>query len=162
MRQFQIDYYKKLFSFIPNDFKGNIDIQKIDEGFLRNHYQDYYWDGSLGSSKEEYSVDFVLDNGEIIKNAVKVGEHSGSNYAYSQEVYIKGETIAEAIDRLGIASQIRYIVVYFSGYNDWSGQELRKWNDLTIYKNSNCYIEKYIENLKREIEKDINNKIKNI
>ena len=160
MKNFRLESFKKIFSFIPDNFGGNIDVQKIDEGFLTVHYEDYYWDGSLGSSREEYVVDFILENGEVLLNAVKIGEHSGSNYAHSQEIYRKGETIAEAIDRLNVADKIKYIAVYSTGSRDWSGQEFRNWNDLTIYKTAkNENIEDILLKLKEEVDREVRKSI---
>ena len=160
MSNFRLESFKKIFNFIHNDFKGDVNVEKIDEGFLRNHYEDYYWDGSLGSSKEEYVVDFILENGEVLENAVKIGEHSGSNYAHSQEIYCKGETIAEAIDRLGIASQLKYVAVYSKGYHNWSGSPLENINNLTIYKaGKDEKIEDILLKLKKEVDQEVRKSI---
>lgn len=73
-------------------------------------------DGSLVGINKREEVSFVLNDGSVIRNAVRQeGEH-GSNYAHSQTLRESGESVLEAIDRHGCAEFLRMIVVVRSGF----------------------------------------------
>ena len=160
MRQFKLEAYKKYFPFIPEDFQGDVIVKTLDEDILIQSFEDRYWDGSLGSDEDIFKIDFIFEDGEIIKNAVKMGEYSGSNYAHSSTVDVKGETIAEAIDRLNIANKLQYIAVYNKGYSNWEGSPVERWDNLTIYSlPPEVNIGDIIIKLKKEAEEKVKKEI---
>lgn len=151
MKRFELESYKKVFNFIPEHYKGDIFVEKFNETVLSQSFQDFEWNGSNGNSYDYYSADFVLENEQVLENAVKVGKKSGSNYAHSETIDIDGETIAETIDRLDVANKLKYIAIYNNGYSNWD--EKKEWHRLTIYKlPDGNYIEKLISKIKKEID----------
>ena len=159
MRNFRLESFKKIFSFIDNDFNGDVNIEKFDENVLKKDFQNRYWDGSLGSDENKFQIDFVLTDDNVIKNAVQIGQYSGSNYANSSTVDYRGETIAEAIDRLDIGDKIKYIVIYNKGYSNWAGSDCESWNNLIIYRIPEGIISGIILKIKKEIEEQIKKEI---
>ena len=133
MKNIKLESLKKIFDLIDSGYE--ICIGKFDKDVLEQSFQDFDWNGNLGSSADFFSVDFVLEDGQILISPLKIGLRSGSNFAYSSFINRQGETIAEAIDRLGVASQLKYILVYNDFYSNWNFRQ--EWHKLTIYKISN-------------------------
>ena len=134
MKRFKNQSYLKHFPFLRELSLENSDItvKRLDENILSRSFQSSYHDGSCGSDREDITIKFIDDEGNIYSNVVKIGERWASNYAHSQSVDVAGETLAEAIDRF--SNTIKFVVINFSGYSDWSGSENETWDSTTVYK----------------------------
>lgn len=94
------------------DRAETLSIKRMDENFLRWTPSTYRWTGSLVGINSGSRLDFVLADGSVITGAVNQSGTSGSNYAHSETSEWEGETVAEAIDRHGVAETLQYIVGY--------------------------------------------------
>lgn len=85
-------------------------VRKVDETFLRSVPETYSWDGSVVSINRGSSIQFItrqdheLSSGPIygFSDPVQGSGTSGSNYAHSETSEWDGESVAHAIDRLGL------------------------------------------------------------
>ena len=138
MNRFKYQAYLEEFPFlkeiIGEETPDNITIKRADENLLRIIPQYSYHDGSMGESRHEEKIHFVLNDGTIISDAVKQDGSETSNYAHSQSRYWEGETILEAIDRHGVADTLQYIVQDIYNLDDWSGQEYDCTWRIVLYK----------------------------
>lgn len=94
------------------DKAETLSIKRMDEDFLRTTPSTYRWTGSMVNCDSGSRLDFVLADGSVITGAVNQAGTSGSNYAYSETSEWEGESVAEAIDRHGVAETLRYVVEY--------------------------------------------------
>jgi hypothetical protein len=138
MNRFKLQAYQKEFPFlqdlIGDEIPDSVRIKRADENLLKVVPQYSYHDGSMGITKMDERVHFILNDGTIIKNAVEQKGHTSSNYAHTQDQYWKGEAVLEAIDRHGVAESLVFIVVEKYYLDDWSGQEYTKEYTFTVYK----------------------------
>ncbi len=138
MNRFKLNAYIQEFPFLRNiigdSIPDSVRIKRADENLLKVVPQYSYHDGSMGITKMDERVHFILNDGTIIENAVEQKGHTSSNYAHSQERSWDSETVLEAIDRHGVAESLAFIVVEKYYLDDWSGQEYTKEYTLTIYK----------------------------
>jgi hypothetical protein len=138
MNRFKLQAYCEEFPFlqglIGDAIPDSVRVKRADDNLLKVVPEYYYHDGSMGETKIDEKVHFVLANGSILHDAVEQGGKKTSNYAYSQEQSWEGETVLEAIDRHGVADKLQYIVVEYYYLDDWSGQEYTKEYSFTIYK----------------------------
>ncbi len=138
MNRFKLQAYCNEFPFlqdlIGDEIPDSVRIKRADENLLKVIPRYSCHDGSMGITKMDETVHFILNDGTIIKNAVEQNGHTSSNYAHSQDQYWDGETVLEAIDRYGVADKLQYIVVEYYYFDDWSGQEYEKEHSFTIYK----------------------------
>ena len=127
MNRFKYQAYLEEFPFlkeiIGEETPDNITIKRADENLLRIIPQYSYHDGSMGESRHEEKIHFVLNDGTIISDAVKQEGSESSNYAHSQSRNWEGETVLEAIDRHGVADTLQYIIQDVYSLDDWSGSE---------------------------------------
>lgn len=93
-----------------------IKVARLSREFLAFVPEHTSHDGSMVGIDKREEVSFVLNDGAIIRNAVRANGTHGSNYAYSETLHEEGETILEAIDRHDVASSLRLIVVVRSGF----------------------------------------------
>jgi len=134
-----------------------INFGQIDKDFLKMSFQDKSWDGSAGSDESIYEI-FFYNGGRIYKDVVKIGEFSGSNYAYTQKVDLPGESLAEAIYRFAKNNSICEdfcIIIKNKGYYNWSGSPYRKWYTITVYQQKNNNVLDLIEEIIKEIEEEV-------
>ena len=138
MNRFKLQAYCNEFPFlqdlIGDEIPDSVRIKRADENLLKVVPQYSYHDGSMGITKMDERVHFILNDGTIIKNAVEQKGHTSSNYAHSQERSWDGETVLEAIDRHGVAESLTFIAVEYYYLDDWSGGEYTREYTLTIYK----------------------------
>jgi len=130
---------------IEKDFEGKnipfeevtykeFSVRKIDRNLLSFVPGETRWTGSLVDEHCIDRVSFVLP-GRILYDAVERAGLSGSNYAYSRREEWEGETVADAIDRLGIdPAQIVYIIVSSRNWDDTAGRELEDEYLVTVYR----------------------------
>ena len=152
MNRFKLNALKQEFSFLKDtallrrdgseresDSLDGIVIKRITKDLLNHTPREHFWDGSLVGIEEWERVDFVLNdynnpqNHIIVRDAVKCSGDSGSNYAHQGHYEWDGETILEAIDRLGMADTLLYIVISEGGYNIVEHHSQSNWRT-TIYK----------------------------
>jgi hypothetical protein len=138
MNKFKLEAYKQEFPFlgeiIGDAIPDSVRVKRADDNLLKVVPEYYCHDGSMGATKIDEKVHFVLADGSILHDAVEQGGHTSSNYAHSQEQSWEGETVLEAIDRHGVAESLDCIVIEYYYLNDWSGQEYTKEYSFTIYK----------------------------
>lgn len=159
MIQFKNQTYQKHFPFLSIGEETHVDIQRLDENVLEKSFQYYSWDGSMGSSETNYKIDFVLEDGSILSD-IRIGDRTGSNYAHTSQTDNPGETIAEYIDRKGIADKLKFVVVYESGHSHWGQSTDGDDDNCTIYKlPKDEKISEIVEKFRKKIEAEINAKI---
>jgi hypothetical protein len=138
MNRFKYQAYVQEFPFlqelIGDEIPDSVRIKRADENLLKIIPTYSLHDGSMGITKLEEKIHFVLTDGTIIMDAVKQKGHTSSNYAHSQERSWDGETVLEAIDRHGVAESLAFIVVDEYYLDDWCGGEYKREFSLTIYK----------------------------
>jgi hypothetical protein len=138
MNRFKLQAYCEEFPFLQDLIGGKIPdsicVKRSDDNLLKVVPEYYYHDGSMGETKIDEKVHFVLADGSILHDAVEQGGQTSSNYSYTQEQSWEGETVLEAIDRHGVAESLNCIVIEYYYLNDWSGQEYTKEYSFTIYK----------------------------
>jgi len=146
MNRFKYDALKDEFPFLaqtamsteegskrdPKNCDG-ISIKRISQELLDKTPQEHNWDGSLVGINKWVRVDFVLEDGSIIKDAVKARGSSGSNYAHSETHSWEGETVLEAIYCRHAITLVKFIVWTEGGYNVVEHYSQRDWHS-TIYK----------------------------
>ncbi|MFL1672504.1 hypothetical protein [Paenibacillus dendritiformis] len=121
----------------------HIVIKRLDDVVLNMKPRHESASGSMVSIDDEQRVHFILDDGQIIIDAVhKEWEHRTDNDWFEKP----GETILEAIHRIGVANQVKHIVIAHIGYDIVQHRSTEKWN-VTVYK-----LPKYTT-LSAEIEK---------
>lgn len=74
--------------------------------------------GSLIYGKDEWTVYFIMPDGEVIKNPCKVEKHETSNYAGDEGYTCEGETIGEALERF---PDTRFVVLFHREILDRDG-----------------------------------------
>jgi hypothetical protein len=123
-----------------------VSIKRVTKELLAKVPKEYAWDGSLVGIDEWTMVHFVVEEpmeyitgrrkeGVLteLPSAVRCHVHTGSNRAHEGEHESQGETILEAIYRLGITETLRYIVIVRGGYNVVESYSRPNW-EATIYK----------------------------
>jgi hypothetical protein len=93
-------------------------------------WQDSFWNGSMGSSKNEFCVHGYSPAKGFVNISHIVGEYSGSNYAYSNTVNKEGLPLY-AVE--GIAEFI-FFVVQETGHHHWDGGRNEEWENITLFK----------------------------
>ncbi|MEM0504130.1 MAG: hypothetical protein QXT58_05415 [Archaeoglobaceae archaeon] len=73
--------------------------------------------GSLIYAKDEWTVYFIMPDGEVIKNPCKVAKYETSNYAGDEGYACEGETIGEALERY----PARWVVLFHREILDRDG-----------------------------------------
>ncbi len=126
--------FSKEFPFIRESC-GDIEIKKMD-GILAQYVPKKFFQKDYFYLEEEEQVDLVLEDGEIISNAVNRKEWK---FDPSQKNLQDGELIIEAILRHNVAKKIKFIVIYKKGkHNQRSGfvqsGQFIKWHNCVIYK----------------------------
>ncbi len=138
MNRFKYQAYVQEFPFlhdlIGDEIPDSVRIKRADENLLKIVPRYYYHNGSMGVSKMDEKIHFVLADGSIIYDAVKQSGHTSSNYAHTQEKFWDGETVLESIDRHGVADQLQYIVQDVFDLDDWEGQKYHRSWEMTVYK----------------------------
>ena len=165
MNRFKKQAFLKEFPWLGNmleqmewsiDEVQEIKVKRADENLLSTVPSYYYWDGSAGVTHFEEKINFILKDGTIIKNAVTQEIESGSNYAYSQPQKRPGESLAEAIDRLNVASDLNFIVVCTIDIDDWPGREYSNYRGIVIYKPpKNRSYDDIIKHFKEQAERQV-------
>jgi len=138
-----------------------IQVKRLDENILNKIPFTYYWDGSMGVTDDEESIDFILKDGRIIKNAVRSGGVSGSNYAHTGKHKWSGQTVLDAIIEKNVIDDLLYIVYYEDKYSNWNQSTDENSLKITIFKlPKNVTIrelaEKYIMETERRIKEQTN------
>lgn len=142
MNRFKYQAYLQEFPFLHKILGEDVDprgidkmtIKRADENLLSYTPHSSSHVGSMGRTKSETKVHFVLMNGEILENAVIQEEQYSSNYSGDTPFNNEGESILEAIDRCEIDNNIAYIVVERYYIDDWSGREREEEYTIEIYK----------------------------
>ena len=145
MNRFKFEAFKKEFPFL-REILGDVSpleideikIKRADENLLTYIPCDSSHVGSLGRTKSEVKIHFVLNNGEIIQEAVIPEKSYSSNYSGDTPFEKEGETVLEAIDRHGVAESLAFIVAEKYYLDDYSlrepGVDLRKFLDLEDFE----------------------------
>jgi len=142
MNRFKLQAYLQEFPFlqdiIGDEIPDSIRIKRADENLMKFVPCYSRHDGSMGRTKHETRVHFVLYDGSIdgsiILDAVRHEECFSSSYAGYSPYSIDGETVLEAIDRHGIAEKLQFTIVEEYFLDDWSGQEYVEEYTVTLYK----------------------------
>jgi len=135
----------------------DVQVKRLDEVVLR-HLEPVVeiHTGSMVDIHIEDEVHFVLNSGKIMKNVVHQRFEWRSNYIHEEPVDKPGETILEAIDRLGVADVIRYVVLQEQGHEYVSGQYDREVALITIYKlPRGKTLGEFVEKARRDAEKEV-------
>ena len=93
---------------------GSVHIKQVDEHLLDMRSLCYYHDGHIETQNKE-TVSFALKDKNLLC-AVYQNADVGDN---KNRIHSKGETVRDAIQRLGIADELKYILVdhiYRNGY----------------------------------------------
>lgn len=112
----------------------NIQVKRADENLLSKVPSNSLWTGSLGKSEGWEQIHFVLQNGNVLKNAVEGAEEYRSNYAHESEYYRDGESILDALSSLENPDDILYIVEEGYYYSGWSGGQEEEYYSIIIFK----------------------------
>lgn len=113
---FKREALRKEFPFL-SQFKQEMEkaeelsIKRIDAEFLNWTPTDYTVDGSVVGISRGEIVNFVLSDGTVVKDAVRQDYEHRSNYAHTDTSSGAGETVLHAIDRLGVAEKVDFVVV---------------------------------------------------
>ena len=138
MKRFKIQEYYEEFPFllniIGNDNPDDIDIKQADEKLLQTTPEYYFHNGSCGITEKSTKIHFILNNGDIIKNAVEQQGSSSSNYSDIESREWDGETILESIDRHDVAKTLKFIVVEDYFLNNWTGSEVEESYTIGVYE----------------------------
>lgn len=95
--------------------------------------QDYFKNGSMGSSKNSFGVyGWSPETGFIPVNEC-IGEDSSSNYAHSDRTDIAGLDLHECQN----VDKYLFFVVHEYGHNSWEGCNQELWDTWTLYKAPN-------------------------
>ena len=89
-------------------------VRKVDEGFLRSVPQSYSWTGSAVDIDRGSEIRFVLRDDQAgfkVTAPVECQSESGSNYAHSDTTYSDGESVAHAIERMGLEPAVIVAIV---------------------------------------------------
>ncbi len=111
----------------------SVEIKRITVEVLDKKPSDNDYIGSLVGIHEWDEVVFVLDDGTVMRDAVKRGAYWKSNYAHEGNRTSDGEDMLEAIARLDVANTLAYIVWACGGYNAENHYSAGNWR-ATIYK----------------------------
>ena len=114
--------------------KDYVTEKELSQDILSSKYYNISWNGSAGNEVYEYRIDIELDDGRIITNAVKIGSYVTGKYGQAPKIDTPGESIVEAINRLGVAETIKYIIVNRLCYRYWNNQQEKNWKEKTIYR----------------------------
>lgn len=138
MNKFKLEAYMKEFPFlqdlIGNEIPDSVRIKRADGNLLKVVPRYYRHDGSLGVTKYNEKIHFILSDGSIILDAVEQEGERTSNYGGEEPHSWEGETVLEAIDRHSVADQLQYIVQDVFDLDDWEGQKYRRSREMVIYK----------------------------
>ena len=138
MDRFKYQAYMQEFPFlqdiIGDEIPDSVRVKRTDENLLKIIPRYYYHDGSMGRTKVEERVHFILADGSILCDTVRQSGHVSSNYAHSQLREWEGETVLEAIDRHGVAENLAFIVQDVFNMDDWEGQTYYRSWEIVIYK----------------------------
>ena len=122
----------RLLNWVSHGYAPTVTIKRADVDLLNKKPSQYYWDGSCGDTERTLSFVFVSKDGEMLQEQARPDYVSGSNYAHSATTRRDGETLAEVIDRSGIADFIGWIVsILIDSYNWDRSYETRS---IVIYK----------------------------
>jgi hypothetical protein len=122
-----------------NDTQGNsldcdsIKIANITSDLLAHSPRYKGATGSLVGIDNGERFDFVLSDGQIIKNAVASGGSVIHNEAHTDNEYYDGETVLEGIDKHQVAKCLAFIVKISYGYNIRDHHSLNNYS-IIIYK----------------------------
>ena len=125
------------FQVIERLFQGqisatSIQLMKDEKIDLEKTFQETYWDGSMGSNKDQIEV-FVWDMKNGLKKLhINIGEYSGSNYAHSDTTNQEGERLIDALLRLDTCPT--HIAIRNWGYSSWEGSQSSHWDRLKVYR----------------------------
>jgi hypothetical protein len=137
MNRFKYQAYVQEFPFlrgiIGDAIPDSVRVKRADDNLLKVVPEYYCHDGSMGATKIDEKVHFVLADGSILHDAVEQSEHISSNYN-AQTKEREGETVLEAIDRHGVAESLAFIIVEHYYLNDWEGSCYENEYTFTIYK----------------------------
>jgi len=157
--------YREEFPFLPSeeDFQDplqmvrdlrSILIKKIDLNLLDHIPCIDSASGSLIGIYDEEWIDFILEDGTILQDAVLQNyQHydAGRGDAPSKE----GESILSAIYRLNIADKVKFIVSYRKGYEIIDHHSTDAW-EVAIYKlPKNLSLSEIISERKEKIKSEI-------
>ena len=95
--------------------------------------------GSLVGIDNGERFDFVLRNGQIIKDAVRASGDVVHNEAHTENENYDGETILEAIDRAGVVDTLEYIIKMEYGYNIRDHHSQGNYR-MTVYKEAKVLV----------------------
>lgn len=145
MRKTQFDAYVSEFPFITNVLADSqfceldvlacdsVRIARLGQEALEFTPREDEESGNLVGICIRERVSFVLDDGTILDNAVKQDFTYRSHSGHGSERSGKGETILSAIDRLGIAETVRFVVRIDSGYEVQDSFSQDNWS-MIVYK----------------------------
>jgi len=142
MKRFRNQAFYKEFPFLskwkeeehePLIFEAEISIKRLDNEILRETIDEEFRDGSLVDYENCVRIIGVLDDNSFVED-YNCGYYYESNYAHQEPRECPGETIAEWIDRMGVAERLCYIIIHRYGHDYVSDSREERWNYLTIYK----------------------------
>ncbi len=148
MNRFKFQAFVEEFSFlaevfIPDEYGygdkldqencDEITVQRIDAQLLNAVPKTKKATGSRVGVNNYERVDFVLRNGEVIRDAVKCDLAALHHEAHVDNEHRRGESVLEAIDQYRIGEDLQYIVWIMKGYVIRNHYSQSNWR-ATIYK----------------------------
>lgn len=144
MNRIKFNAYLKEFPFLEecnirwNHQRESINCDEIKISRIGRELLDYTpsYNGATGSLvgiDDGERFDFILKDGQIIKDAVAASGHVTHNEAHTDDEHLTGETVLEAIDREDVAENLEFIVKVCYGYNIRDHYSLSNYS-MTVYK----------------------------
>ena len=117
-----------------------ISVKRADEALLAMIPQESYHTGAMGETSYFQQVTILLGSGDWWRDCVKRAGESRSNYDHITPSRWEGETIAEAVVRLGgekdfSVDDIQVIAIRTRTFDSWSGDDHSTDEDnIVLYK----------------------------
>jgi hypothetical protein len=102
------------------------------------------WNGSMGSSKNEFQIHGYSPLKGFVGISHIVGEYSGSNYAYSTTTDKEGLPLY-SVENI---TDFLFFVVQETGHDRWDGGKNEEWDTTTLFKAPN--FQEKIEKITKE------------
>ena len=110
-----------------------IEVARADANLMSHTPQYSGATGSLVGVDDGESIAFVLEDGSIIRDAVKTAGYCRHNEAHTDDESWSGETVLDAIYRHSVADTLTLIVSVRYGYNIRDHYSERDWQ-AAVYK----------------------------
>jgi len=164
MDRFRYNAFLREFPFLT-DLIGDLDpldcesiaIKRVDEEVLHKTPFRGITVGSCVDVRDVENVFIITSDGA---HKVQAEEYGYSNYAHEGPWHYNGESILEAIDRLGVEDSVTHVAVIHSGYNVRDHCSTADWC-CTVYKPARnldlpALIERETERVRAQVQAEAN------